>query len=100
MRDKHGEGIKEMCFTVIRFGRSKLLQSSSNVTLKSELEVTVIACLTSSDAQNVLYTGIVQAPSGDLRRLRFLPDICNANIYKTAFSAKKKYTILNEPPNG
>ena len=59
---------------------------------KTELdESTVIACLAGRDAQEVLYTGFVQTPSGDStdsRRLQFLLDICNANIHKTAFSAK------------
>ena len=37
MRDKHDAGIKEMCSSGIRFGRSKLPQSCSNFTLKPEL---------------------------------------------------------------
>ena len=52
-----------MCFTGISFGRSKLLQSCSNLTLKPELEPTVIACfccLAIRDAQEVLYTRFVQ----------------------------------------
>ena len=36
MRDKHDAGIKQMCSSVIRFGRSKSLQSCSNFTLKPE----------------------------------------------------------------
>ena len=88
VRDKHGEGIKEMCSTGINFGRSKLLQSCSNFTLKPALEPTVIAYLAGIDAQEVLYTGFVQTPSGDSKRLRFLPDICNADIHKTSFSTK------------
>ena len=75
MRDTHHEGIKEMCSTGIRFGLSKLLQSCSNFTLKSELEPAVIACLAGRDAQEVLYTGFAQTTSGDSRRL---PDICNS----------------------
>ena len=60
---------------------------------KTELdESTVIACLAGRDAQEVLYTGFVQTPSGDSRRLQFLLNICNANIHKTAFSAKT-YTV-------
>ena len=51
MRDKHDAGIKEMCPTGIRFGRSKLLQSCSNSTLKPELETAVMACLAGRDAQ-------------------------------------------------
>ena len=35
----------------------------------------------------------------DSRRVRFLPDICSADIHKTAFSAKM-YTVLNELLNG
>ena len=35
----------------------------------------------------------------DSRQLRFLPDICNADVHKTAFSAKT-YTIVNELLNG
>ena len=46
-----------------------------NFMLKPELEPTVIACLAGRDAQEVLYTGFVQTPSGDLKRLRFFPDI-------------------------
>ena len=42
-----------------------------------------------------LHTGFFQTPSGDSQRLRFLPDICNANIQKTTFSS-----VLNEPLNG
>ena len=53
MRDKHDEGIKKMCSTDISFGRSKLLQSCSNLTLKPELEPTVIACLAGREAQEV-----------------------------------------------
>ena len=75
MRDKQDEGIKEMCFTGISFGRSKLLQSCSNFTLKPELEPTEVAYLAGRDAQEVLYTGFVQTTSGDLKRLRFFPDI-------------------------
>ena len=88
VRDKHDEGIKKMCSTGISFGRSKLLQSCSNFTLKPELKPTVIACLAGRDAQEVLYAGFFQTPSGDSKRLRFLPDICNADIHKTTFSAK------------
>ena len=88
MRDKHDEGIKEMCSTGISFGRSKLPQSCSNLTLKPELEPTVIAYLPGRDAQEVLYTGFVQTPGSDSKRLRFLPDICNADIHKTIFFAK------------
>ena len=99
MTDKHDAGIKEMCSTGISFGRSKLLQSCSNFTLKPELEPTVIACLAGRDAQEVLYTGFVQTPSCNSRQLQFLPDICNADIHKTAFSTKT-YTILYELLNG
>ena len=96
MRDKHDAGIKQMCSFGISFGRSKLLQSCSNLTLKPELKPTVTACLAGRDAQEVLYTGFVQTPSGDSRRLRFLPNICNADIHKTAFSAKTLNTVTNE----
>ena len=68
-------------------------------TLKPELEPTIIAGLAGRDAQEVLYTGFVQTPSGDLRPLRFLPGIYNADIHKTAFSTKT-YTVLNELLNG
>ena len=57
MRDKHDAGIKQMCSSGVIFGRSKLLQSCSNLRLKLELEPTVIACLAGRDAQEVLYTG-------------------------------------------
>ena len=70
-----------------------ILQSCSNVTLKPELELTVIACLAGRDSQEVLYTGFVQTLSGDSKRTRFLPDICNANIHKNAFSAKNIYRL-------
>ena len=96
MRDKHDAGIKKMCSSGISFGRSKLLQSCSNLTLKPELEPTVTACLAGRDTQEVLYTGFVQTLSGSSRRLRFLPNICNADIYKTAFSAKTLNTVTNE----
>ena len=96
MRDKHDAGIKKMCSSGISFGRSKLLQSCSNLTLKPELEPTVTACLAGRDAEEVLYTGFVQTLSGSSRRLRFLPNICNADIYKTTFSAKTLNTVTNE----
>ena len=96
MRDKHDAGIKQMCSSGISFGRSKLLQSCSNLTLKSELEPAVTACLAGRDAQEVLYTGFVQTPSGNSRRLRFLPNICNADIHKTAFSAKTLHKYRHE----
>ena len=99
VRDKQDEGIKKMCSTGISFGRSKLLQSCSNFTLKPELKPTVPACLAGRDAQEGLYTGYVHTPSSDLKRLRFLPGICNADIQNTAFSAKT-YTILNGVLNG
>ena len=44
VRDKNDAGIKEMCPTGY-FGRSKLLQSCINFTLKNELEPTIMACL-------------------------------------------------------
>ena len=75
VRDKNDAGIKEMCPTGY-FGRSKLLQSCINFTLKPELEPTVMACLAGRDAQELLCTGFVQTPSGSLRRFRFLPHIC------------------------
>ena len=53
VRDKNDAGIKEMCPTGY-FGRSKLLQSCINFTLKDELEPTVMACLADRDAQEVL----------------------------------------------
>ena len=99
VRDKHDEGIKKMCSTGKSFGRSKLLQSCSNFTLKPELKPTVTACLAGRDAQEVLYTGFVHTPSGDSKRLRFFQDICNADIQKTSFSAKT-YTVLNGVLNG
>ena len=88
-----------MCSTGISFGRSKLLQSCGNFTLKPELEITVIACLPGRDAQEVLYTGFVQTPNGDSKRLGFLPDICNADFHKTTFSSET-YTVLNVLLNG
>ena len=94
VRDKHDEGIKKMCSTGISFGRSKLLQSCSNFTLKLELKPTVTACLAGRDAQEVLYTGFVHKPSSDSKLLRFLPDICNADIQKSSFSSKT-YPVLN-----
>ena len=53
VRDKHDEGIKEMCSTGISFGRSKLLQSCSNLKLKPELEPTVIALKNNPETQHV-----------------------------------------------
>ena len=95
VRDKHDEGIKKMCSTGISFGRSKLLQSCSNFTLKPELKKTVNSLFSrqSRDAQEVLYTEFVHTPSSDSKRLRFFSDICNADIQKTSFSAKT-YTIV------
>ena len=90
-----------MCSNDTSFGRLKLLQSHGNFTLKPELEPTVIACLVGRDTctQEVLYTGFLQTLSGNSRPLQFLPDICNADINKTVFSAKI-YTVLNELLNG
>ena len=68
VRDKYDEGIKEMCSTGIIFGRSKLLQSCSNFTLKPELKPTVTACSVGRDPQEVLYTGFVHTPSSDSKR--------------------------------
>ena len=99
VRDTHDEGIKKVCSTGKSFGRSKLLQSCSNFTLKPELKPTVTACLAGSDAQEVLYTGFVHTPSSHSKRLRFLPDIFNADIQKTSFSAKT-YTVLIGVLNG
>ena len=67
--------------------------------LKPELKPTVTAYLAGRHAQEVLYTGIVHIPSSDSKRLRFLPDICNAEVQKTSFSAKT-YSILNGVLNG
>ena len=53
MRDKHDEGIKEMCSTGISFGRSKLLQSCSKLKLKPELEPTVIALKNNPESHHV-----------------------------------------------
>ena len=91
--NKHDEGIKKMCSTGISFGRSKLLQSCNNV--KFELEPTVTACLAGRDAQQVLYTGFAHTTSSDSKRLRFLPDICNADIQKTRLFSTTTYTVLN-----
>ena len=63
--------------------------------LKPELEPTVIACLAGRDAQEVLYTGFVLTPDDDSKWLQFLPDICNADIHKTAFSAKHIPSWMN-----
>ena len=99
VRDTHDEGIKKVCSTGITFGRSKLLQSGSNFTITPYLKPTVTACLAGRDAQEVLYTAFVHTPSSDSKRLWFLPDICNADIQKTSFSAKT-YTVLNGVLNG
>ena len=56
-------------------------------------------CLAGRDAQEVLYSGFVHTLRSDSKRLRFLPDICNADIQKTSFSAKT-YTVLNGVLNG
>ena len=86
-------------FSILKTVDVKLLQSCSNFTLKPDLKPTVTACLAGRDAQEVLYTGFVHTPSSDSKRLRFLPDICNADIQKTSFSAKT-YTVLNGVLNG
>ena len=65
-------------------------------TLEPELEPASIACLAGRDAQEVLYTGFVQTPSGNSRRLRFLPNICSADIHKTAFSEKTLHKYRHE----
>ena len=57
-----------MFSTGISFGRSKLFQSCSNLTLKPELEPTVIDCLAGRAAQEVFYIGFVQTPSDDSKR--------------------------------
>ena len=53
MRDKHDEGIKEMCSTGISFGRSKLLQSCSNLKLIPEVEPTVISLKNNAESHHV-----------------------------------------------
>ena len=93
MRDKQDEGIKE------KKDQNYSLQSCRNFMLEPELEPTVTASLAGRDAQEVLYTGFVQTPSGDSKQLRFLPDIGYADIHKTAFFTKT-YTILDELLNG
>ena len=93
MRDKQDEGIKE------KKDQNYSLQSCRNFTLEPELEPAVTASLAGGDAQEVLYTGFVQTPSGDSKQLWFLPDIGYADIHKTAFFTKT-YTILNELLNG
>ena len=71
-----------------------MMQASRKCVLwKIKITPIMPACLAGTDVQEVLYTGFVQTPSGDLRRLRFLPDICKADIHKTAFSAKT-YILL------
>ena len=47
-----------------------------------------MAYLAGGDAQEVFYTGFVQTPGGDSKGMGFLPEICNADIHKTVFSAK------------
>ena len=80
---------RKMCSSGIRFGRSKLLQSCSNFTLKFELESTVIACLAGRDAQEVLYNGFVHTPSGYSRQLRFLPNISAMPIFRRPLFPQK-----------
>ena len=53
VRDKHDEGIKEMCSTGISFGRSKLLQSCSNLKLIPEMEPTAIALKNNPENRHV-----------------------------------------------
>ena len=48
---RHDAGIKQMWSSGIIFGRSKLPQSCSNLTLKPELEPTGTACLAGRDCQ-------------------------------------------------
>ena len=52
-------------------------------TLKPELEPTIIACLAGKDAQEVLYTGFVQSPSGDSQDRLF-----HQNIYRFEWTSK------------
>ena len=99
MRDKHDAGIKQMCSSGISFGRSKLLQSCGNLTLKPELEPAVTACLAGRDAQEVLYTGFHlsihrAAIQGDY-------DSCQTSavpIFTRPLFPKKHYinTVMNE----
>ena len=49
MRDKHDEGIKKMCSTGIRLGRSKLIQSCSNFTICPVLVIGHVLTVTLSD---------------------------------------------------
>ena len=48
----------------ISSGTSKLRQSSSDFTLKQELEPAVIACLAGRDVPKVLYVGFLRFLSG------------------------------------
>ena len=92
VRDKHDESFKEMCFHLCSTGIRFEDQNYSIIVVASglnpELEPTVTACLADRDAQQVPYTGFVQTPSRDSKRLRFLPYICNAGIHKAALFAK------------
>ena len=91
MRDRHA-GIKQMCSSGVRFGRSKLLQSCSNFTLKPELEQTVTACLAGRDAQEVFRLDLSDTERR-FKAIAILARLSNADIHKTAFSAKT-YTVI------
>ena len=98
VRDKHDEGIKKMCSTGISFGRSKLLQSCSNFTLKPELKPTVTACLAGRDAQEALYTGFVHYTERGFKAIAILSRhlqcryskvlLFRQNIYRLEWSFK------------
>ena len=63
VRDKHDEGIKKMCSTGISLGRSKLLQSCSNFTLKPGRSKTNCNNLFSRQrCSGGLHTGFVHTP--------------------------------------
>ena len=53
----------------------KLNQSCSNFTSKTWTGKNCNSFLAGRDTQHVLYTGFVQTPSGDSKRLQFLPDV-------------------------
>ena len=98
--NKHDEGIKKMCSTGISFGRSKLLQSCSNFTLKPELKPTVTACLAGRDAQEALYTEFAHTTSSDSKRLRFLQTSAMPIFKRPPFNFRKNNTVLNGVLNG
>ena len=98
MRDKHDAGIKQMCSSGISFGRSKLLQSCSNLRLKPALEPAVTACLAGKDAQAGFVYWICPYTERQFKAITILAKHLQCRYSQDRFFRKKHYinTVMNE----